>query len=68
MLINRADSGDQETQRFCADQEIPILAEIPDVREVAEAYSKGLLAAAISPHYREGFQRVLDMIAQEVVA
>jgi MinD superfamily P-loop ATPase len=66
VLINRADSGDLQTRAFCESHRIPILAEIPDVRAVAEAYSKGLLAAEVSLHYREGFQRLLDQLSTEV--
>jgi MinD superfamily P-loop ATPase len=68
VLINRADSGDRKTQAFCGQQQIPILAEIPDVRDVAEAYSKGLLAAEISTHYRAGFHRILETLTQEVAS
>jgi len=68
VLINRADTGDRETQRFCRDEQIPILSEIPDVRDVAEAYSKGLLPAEVSTHYYAGFRRLLDTLAQEVVS
>jgi len=65
-VINRADSGDQQTRRFCNRCQVPILAEIPDVREVAEAYSRGTLAAAVSQHYRHGFERLLGALDKEV--
>lgn len=65
VLINRADSGDMQTRQFCEHWGIRILAEIPDVREVAEAYSRGILAAEASSHYREGFERLLDDLERE---
>ncbi|MFW6061903.1 MAG: ATP-binding protein [Planctomycetota bacterium] len=65
VLINRADSGDPETRRFCEREGIPVLAEIPDVRAVAEAYSRGILPAEVSAHYREGFERLLETLETE---
>lgn len=65
VLINRADSGDLETRQFCKTSRIPILAEIPDVRAVAEAYSRGIMAAEVSGHYRDGFERLLDALNKE---
>jgi len=65
VLINRADSGDLQTRQFCQQSRIPVLAEIPDVREVAEAYSRGILAAEVSQHYRQGFEKLLDAINKE---
>jgi MinD superfamily P-loop ATPase len=65
VLINRADSGDLQTRQFCQQGRIPILAEIPDVRAVAEAYSRGILAAEVSQHYREGFERLLGTLEKE---
>jgi MinD superfamily P-loop ATPase len=65
VVINRSDSGDLQTRQFCDRSRIPVLAEIPDVREVAEAYSRGVLAAEASPHYREGFVRLLGALDKE---
>jgi MinD superfamily P-loop ATPase len=65
VLINRCDGGDARTREFCQSGRIPILAEIPDVREVAEAYSRGVLASEISPHYRGGFERLLTALDKE---
>jgi len=67
VLINRADSGDGQTKQYCQSQRIDVLAEIPDVRAVAEAYSRGVLAAEVSPHYRKGFERLLAALDREAV-
>ena len=40
-VINRAGIGHEEVQRFCRENDIPIWAEIPFDRAVAEAYSRG---------------------------
>ncbi|MFB3893261.1 MAG: ATP-binding protein [Phycisphaerae bacterium] len=59
VIINRADSGDHQTRQFCDRKGIAVLAEIPDVRAVAEAYSRGVLIAEVSEVYRKGMERVL---------
>lgn len=65
VLINRSDSGDLQTRQFCEVSRIPILAEIPDVRAIAEAYSRGILAAEVSSHYRQGVEKLLAAIDKE---
>jgi MinD superfamily P-loop ATPase len=44
-VINRADLGDTAARDFCRDNHIPVWAEIPYSREVAEAYSRGEVVA-----------------------
>lgn len=44
VVINRADSGDQRVRDYCATEGIAVLAELPDDRRVAEAYSRGEMA------------------------
>jgi MinD superfamily P-loop ATPase len=68
VVINRADSGDSETRRFCDRAGIHVLAEIPDVRAVAEAYSRGLLASEASAAYRGVFEQLLAVLTRAVVA
>ena len=65
VLINRCDAGDARTRDFCDRGRIPVLAEIPDVREVAQAYSRGMLASKVSPHYRGGVERLLAKLDKE---
>jgi MinD superfamily P-loop ATPase len=44
-VVNRADLGDTAVRDFCRDNGIPVWAEIPYSREVAEAYSRGEVVA-----------------------
>lgn len=62
VVVNRADVGDGETREFCTSQRIEVLAEIPDDRQVAEAYSRGETACDVLPKYRELYQDLLDRI------
>ena len=41
VVINRAGIGDEAVAAFCRAERIEVLAEIPDDRRVAEAYSRG---------------------------
>ena len=62
VVINRCDCGDAAVRDYCAAEKIEVLAEIPDVRAVAEAFSRGVLASEASPHYRSGFERMVETL------
>ncbi len=64
VVINRAGIGDQKTHEFCQLREIPILAEIPDDRRMAESYSHGELAYDAVPEFRAAIEHVLDELSQ----
>ena len=68
VVVNRADGGDREVWDYCRYQRIAILAEIPDDRAVAEAYSRGELAAAAVPGVADQIRRLLKNIQSEVAA
>jgi len=62
VVINRAGSGDNRTERYCRGQRIDALAEIPDDRQVAEAYSRGQMAREAIPKYRGLYGKSLNQI------
>jgi MinD superfamily P-loop ATPase len=66
VVINRADLGDQETIIYCRRHRVPILAEIPDDRKVAEAYSRGTMAAEAIGEYGRLFAGLLDRVNELV--
>jgi MinD superfamily P-loop ATPase len=68
VVINRADVGDGETRQYCEQQRIDVLAEIPDDRQVAEAYSRGEMACDAIPKYRELYSDLLDSLTKRVSA
>jgi MinD superfamily P-loop ATPase len=65
VVVNRAGSGDDRVQVYCRDEWIPVLAEIPDDRRIAEAYSRGELIVDALPEYRELFHALFDKIARQ---
>ncbi len=62
VLVNRADVGDRKVQEYCRREGIEILAEIPDDRRVAEAYSKGILACEAVPEFRRRIEALLHQL------
>lgn len=62
VVINRADVGDQQTAAYCRAQAIEILAEFPDDRRVAEAYSRGILACDAVPGFRSQIVSLLGKL------
>ena len=62
VVVNRADMGDDAVFDYCADQSIDVVLRIPDDRRVAEAYSRGELAAEVLPEYAELFASLLERI------
>jgi MinD superfamily P-loop ATPase len=62
VLINRMGSGDDRVHTFCKKEHIPVLMEIPDDRQIAENYSRGILMVDALPRYRELFKHLLEKI------
>jgi MinD superfamily P-loop ATPase len=62
VLVNRAGSGDDRVQRYCSEATLPILAEIPDDRSIAEAYSRGQLIVEALPEYRNLFSKLAEKL------
>ncbi len=62
VVINRSDIGDLAVKEFCEQRGIPILMEIPEDRQIAEAYSRGKMIIDVIPAYREKFSQLLATI------
>jgi MinD superfamily P-loop ATPase len=65
VVINRAGSGDNRTREYCRREGIEILSEIPDDRHIAEAYSRGLLAAETVPAFRTALEPLLARFGED---
>jgi MinD superfamily P-loop ATPase len=65
VVINRHVPGYTLARDFCMDKNIRILAEIPDDRRVAEAYSRGTLPHSAVPGYQELFAGLLNAVMKE---
>ena len=62
VVVNRVGIGDDRVHRYCKDEGLEILQEIPDDRKIAHAYSRGMLVCEIYEDYRELFLQLLDKI------
>jgi len=62
VIINRAGIGDKGVQDFCRLENIPIIAEIPDDRRVAELYSKGEMIYKVLPEFKKYFEDIVEKI------
>ncbi len=68
VIVNRAGIGDDRVRRYCSRERIPLLAEIPDDRRIAEAYSRGQPAVATVPGVSRVFRRILAAVKRSVRA
>jgi MinD superfamily P-loop ATPase len=61
-VINRAGLGDDSVQQFCREKAIPVLAEIPFDRAIAEGYSRGEVVAGLSEELGQNFRGLRDTL------
>lgn len=62
VVINKAMEEDQSVQRYCRDDGITVLMEIPFSREIAEGYSKGILPVQTGGEWRDRFDSLFKAI------
>ena len=67
IVINRADLGTDETERYAQRENIPILMKIPFERRIAEAYSRGELIVDVFPEWKTKFSALPGAI-KELIA
>jgi len=67
VCINRSTIGDKKVQNYCRNEKIPIIMEIPEDREIAQAYSQGKIFLKTLPHYNKKFDSLLKSIKELVV-
>jgi MinD superfamily P-loop ATPase len=66
VAINRCDIGDDRVVRYCQQEDIEILLEIPNDRLIAEAYSQGIKIIDALPGYEEKFVQLYQKINRSV--
>jgi len=64
VVINRSGIGDNGVTGFCNEQDIPILAQIPNDRQIAAAYSRGETIVEALPDYAGLFRGLLAQITE----
>ncbi|MGD2109305.1 MAG: ATP-binding protein [Phycisphaerae bacterium] len=63
VVINRAGTGDRAVYGYCAEQGVRVLTELPDDRNIAEAYSRGEVVCDVLPSHRSLFEQLLKDVA-----
>jgi MinD superfamily P-loop ATPase len=53
VVVNRAEAGNTDAQEFCSKKKAEILAQVPDDRRIAAAYSRGEMALTSVPGVRK---------------
>lgn len=66
VIVNRAGIGDDRVYRFCREVGLPVFAEIPYDRAIAEAYADGQIIAQSSIELGALFSRLVKTIQQAV--
>ncbi len=54
--------GDEKVKAYAADENLPILMEIPFDRRIAEAYSRGDMIVDVMPEWKAKFLDLYDRI------
>jgi MinD superfamily P-loop ATPase len=62
VVINKADIGDRKVWDYCNSQNIPIFAEIPMDRQIAESYSRGIPIVVENSSYIPQFLTLFEKV------
>lgn len=63
LVINRSDIGNDRVREYAAEENIPVLLEIPFDRKIAHAYSRGIMMVDDMPEWKERFRELYRSIA-----
>ena len=66
VVVNRDGIGDDRVEKYCKDENIPLLAKIPNDIKIARLYSKGIPIVEGLPEYRAIFSEIYDKIREMV--
>ena len=62
VIINRGGTGNDIVANFCKKENIPIIAKIPNQRNIAELYSQGKLIYPHVPEFKLQLQKIEDYV------
>lgn len=62
VVINRFGTGNNNVELYCEKENIPIIAKIPDKREIAELYSKGKLLYNKIPEVKKELNKIKEYL------
>ncbi|MFA5293784.1 MAG: ATP-binding protein [Phycisphaerae bacterium] len=62
VTINRSDIGDDAVVKYCRQENIDVLLQIPNDRKIAESYSRGVMLVEAIPDYKQKFLKLYEDI------
>ncbi|MGC8999259.1 MAG: ATP-binding protein [Candidatus Bathyarchaeia archaeon] len=62
VVVNRAGIGNGKVYKYCKEEDIPILLEIPYQRRIAELYSEGVPFSQEMPEWKEKFRTLFNEV------
>lgn len=66
VIINRCDTGFLEVVRYCDDEAVDILLQVPESIAIAKAYSKGESLISAMPEIKNDFIKIIETITRGV--
>ena len=60
VVINRFGIGDNNVEKYCDEENIPIIAKIPNDRKIAELYSNGNLLYPKIPEVKRELEKIVE--------
>lgn len=67
VVVNRHGIGNDDVYGYCAEQDLPVWASIPNRREIAEIYSRGGIIYPEVPEFRLALDDILARLAEQSV-
>ena len=64
VVINRAGTGNDALKDFCREKNLPVVAEIPWARDIAEGYSQGRIIASLNDALETTFLNLREKLQQ----
>lgn len=62
VIINRYGIGDNGVEKYCQEEQIPIIAKVKNDKAVAQCYAKGELVYPQIPHFRDAIEEIAAFI------
>jgi len=66
VVVNRSEPDEQMINQYCQRENIDIIFEVPDNRQIAEAYSDGKMIVDVLPEYRKEFASLYENISKKL--